>query len=81
MEALYGALGVALIVVLILVWLELIDFAAVFELVAAIVRLIAGGLFALGAFFVWLVWRRRQENKGGTDNPDKRRPDAPSLQL
>lgn len=60
LEWMYGLLVVAIIVALVLAYFEAID---LFELVAAVVQLIAGLLFAVGAFFVWLVTRRRQDKR------------------
>jgi uncharacterized RDD family membrane protein YckC len=60
LEWMYGLLVVAIIVALVLAYFEAID---LFELVAAMVQLIAGLLFAVGAFFVWLVTRRRQDKR------------------
>jgi hypothetical protein len=60
LEWTYGLLVVAIIVALVLAYFEAID---LFELVAAVVQLIAGLLFAVGAFFVWLVTRRRQDKR------------------
>jgi amino acid transporter len=60
LEWMYGLLVVAIIVALVLAYFEAID---LFELVASVVQLIAGLLFAVGAFFVWLVTRRRQDKR------------------
>jgi hypothetical protein len=60
LEWMYGFLVVAIIVALVLAYFEAID---LFELVAAVVKLIAGLLFAVGALFVWLVTRRRQDKR------------------
>ena len=60
LEWMYGLLVVAIIVTLVLAYFEAID---LFELVAAVVKLLAGLLFAVGAFFVWLVTRRRQDRR------------------
>ena len=60
LEWMYGLLVVAIIVALVLAYFEAID---PFELVAAVVKLIAGLLFAVGALFVWLVTRRRQDRR------------------
>jgi predicted transporter len=66
-EALSGLLIVAVVAVAVLVYLEVIDLSdlvgGVIQLIASAVKLIAGLLFALGAFFVWLVNRSRQQNK------------------
>ena len=60
LEWMYGFLVVAIIVAVVLAYFEAID---LLELVAAVVKLIAGLLFAIGAFFVWLVMQRRQDKR------------------
>jgi len=60
LESLYGLLVVIILVAAVLAWFEVID---LFELLGGIVKLIAALLFAVGAFFVWLVKRSRQEGK------------------
>lgn len=67
LEWMYGSLALACIVVVLLVYFEAIDLSeligGVLSLIGEAVKLIAGLLFALGAFFVWLVTRRRQEKR------------------
>ena len=67
LDPLLGVLVVIVLVVALLIYLEVIDvadiFGGLFQLMASAVRLTAGLLFALGAFFVWLVNRRRGEKK------------------
>ena len=59
-ESLFGLLVVIVIIAAVLAYFEVID---LFELLGAVVKLIAALLFAVGAFFVWLVKRSRQEGK------------------
>jgi quinol-cytochrome oxidoreductase complex cytochrome b subunit len=59
-ESLLGLFVVFIIVAAVLAYFEVID---LFELLGAVVKLIAALLFAIGAFFVWLVKRSRQEGK------------------
>ena len=67
LEWTYGFLALASIVVVVLVYFEAIDVSeligGVLTLIGEVVRLIAGLLFALGAFFVWLITRRRPERR------------------
>ena len=60
LELMLGLLVLAIIVAVVLVSFEAID---LFELIAAVVKLAAALLFAVGAFFVWLVRRRGQEKR------------------
>ena len=60
LESLFGLLVVIIIVAAVLAYFEVID---LFELLGAVVKLIAALVFAVGAFFVWLVKRSRQEGK------------------
>jgi hypothetical protein len=60
LESLFGLLIVIVIVAAVLAYFEVID---LFELLGAVVKLIAALVFAVGAFFVWLVKRSRQEGK------------------
>lgn len=63
LEWMIGLLIVAAVIAKVLESLDLID---LFELVGGAFRLIAGLLFAVGAFFVYLATRRRgQESKSG----------------
>jgi hypothetical protein len=72
LEWMYGLLVVAIIVAVVLAYFEAID---LFELIGGVLKLTAGLLFAVGAFFVWLVTRRRQESD--LERPsDARRPRA-----
>jgi hypothetical protein len=72
-EPLVGVLVVIILVVAVLVYLEAIDvgdmIVGLFQLVWLVVKLIAGGLFALGAFFVWLVMRNSREKKAASEQP------------
>lgn len=54
LESLFGLLVVFIIVAAVLAYFEVID---LFDLLAGIIKLIAALLFAVGAFFVWLVKR------------------------
>lgn len=54
LESLFGLLVVLIIVAAVLAFFEVID---LFDLLGGIVRLIASLLFAVGAFFVWLIKR------------------------
>jgi hypothetical protein len=59
-ELMLAVLAPAIFVVAVLVYIEAID---LFDLIAAVVKLAAGLLFAVGAFFVWLVRRGCQEKR------------------
>jgi hypothetical protein len=67
LEWMFGFLGVALAVVVVLVYFEAIDLAdligGLLSLLGEVVRLIAGLLFAVVAFFVWLVKRSRSSRE------------------
>jgi hypothetical protein len=71
-ELMFGSLVVAGGVVVFLIYFELIDLADVFELIFSILKLIVGALkvtagllFAVGAFFVYRMTRRGQDQKPG----------------
>ena len=59
-ESLLGLIFVIMLVGFVLAYFEVID---LFELIGAILKLTAGLLFAVGAFFVWLVKRASQEKR------------------
>lgn len=67
LELMWGALVLAIVVVVVLLYFEAIDpgelIAGLVRLVAEVVRLAAGLLFAAGAFFVWLVRRGGREKQ------------------
>lgn len=60
LEWMLGLLIVAALIARILEFFELID---LFELIGGALKLVAGLLFAVGAFFVYLVARRGREKK------------------
>jgi len=72
-ELLFGLLIIIILAVVVLVYVEVIDLGdmvvGIFQLVWAAVRLLAGMLFALGAFFVWLATRRSREKKAVNEQP------------
>jgi hypothetical protein len=55
-----GFLVLVIIVAVVLAYFEAVD---LFELIGGVLKLTAGLLFAVGAFFVWLVTRRGQEKR------------------
>lgn len=59
-EWMLGLLTLAIVIAFVLAYLEVVD---PFALLAEVVRLIAGLLFAIGAFFVWLVKQLRHEKR------------------
>jgi len=60
LEWMYGFFAVVTIVAVVLAYFEAID---LFELIGGMLKLVAGLLFAVGAFFVWLMTRRRREGR------------------
>lgn len=72
-EPLFGLLVVIILAVAVFVYLEVIDVGdmvvGIFQLVWAAVKLFAGMLFALSAFFVWLATRRSREKKVVSEQP------------
>ena len=54
LETFYAVIVVFVVIAAVLAWFEVID---LFELLGAVVKLIAALLFAVGAFFVWLIKR------------------------
>ena len=60
LEWMLGLLVVAILIAKILEFFDVID---PFEILVALLKLTAGLLFAVGAFFVYLVTRRTKEKK------------------
>jgi hypothetical protein len=67
LELMLGILVLAIVIAAVLAFFELIDLfdlaGGVLRLIGEVVRLMAGLLFALAGFFVWLVRRQRPERK------------------
>jgi hypothetical protein len=61
LESVVALLVVVVLIALALAYFEMTDLLV--ELVGGVVRLIAGLLFAAGAFFVYLVTRRGREKE------------------
>ena len=66
-EPLLGLLAIVALAGVVLVYLEVIDLGEVImgfvSLIGSVLRLVAGLLFAVAAFFVWLVKRSGREKQ------------------
>jgi hypothetical protein len=64
-EWMLGILVLAIVIAAVLAFFELID---LFDPIGGVLKLTAGLLFAVGAFFAWLVTRRRSEKAGAVSD-------------
>ena len=60
LEWMLGLLVLMIIIAVVLAYFEAID---LFDLIGGVLKLVAGLLFAVGAFFVWLVMRIRRQKQ------------------